>query len=185
MFLPRYWPLADIPITLTNVRYARIEPDHRHTGVPAGQGRARGHRGHGGQARHARFADSGLNMPQVATYAARLMSGQVSPPQCPLWVIRGHFLMWLFPERSPLYPRKRSATTFLATVEVLELPSWYLCPNRFCTATPQERTSRSASQPMVKASFRKMVCYNQFSTGRPHPLSSLQAESYLSPYLVK
>ena len=32
-----------------------VEPDHRHTGVPAGQGRARGHRGHGGQARHAGF----------------------------------------------------------------------------------------------------------------------------------
>src|SRR5262249_21232279 len=105
MFLPRYWPLADIPITLTNVRYTRIEPDHRHTGVPAGQGRARGHRGHDGQTRHAGFADSGLNMPQVATCAARLMSGQVSPPQCPLWVKSGHFAVQ---SAYPLYPRKQT-----------------------------------------------------------------------------
>jgi len=34
---------------------ARVEPDHRHTDIPAGQGCARGHRGHGGQARHAGF----------------------------------------------------------------------------------------------------------------------------------
>jgi hypothetical protein len=34
---------------------ATVEPDHRHAGVPAGQGRARGHRGHGGKARHAGF----------------------------------------------------------------------------------------------------------------------------------
>ena len=31
---------------------ARVEPDCRYAGVPNGQGRARGHRGHGGQARH-------------------------------------------------------------------------------------------------------------------------------------
>ena len=30
----------------------RVEPDWRYAGVPDGQGRARGHRGHGGQARH-------------------------------------------------------------------------------------------------------------------------------------
>ena len=34
---------------------ATVEPDCRHTGVPAGQGRARGHRGQVGQARHAGF----------------------------------------------------------------------------------------------------------------------------------
>ena len=33
----------------------RSNPNHRHAGVPAGQGRARWHRGHGGQARHAGF----------------------------------------------------------------------------------------------------------------------------------
>ena len=31
----------------------RVEPDHRHTVVPDGQGRARGRRSYGGQARHA------------------------------------------------------------------------------------------------------------------------------------
>src|SRR5436309_9961479 len=29
----------------------RVKSDHRHPGIPDGQGRARGHRGHGGQAR--------------------------------------------------------------------------------------------------------------------------------------
>ena len=39
---------------------ARVEPDHRHTEVPTGQGRARGHRGHGGQAHHAGFVPNGV-----------------------------------------------------------------------------------------------------------------------------
>jgi hypothetical protein len=34
---------------------ARIEPDHRHTEIPAGQGRARRHRRQCGQARHSGF----------------------------------------------------------------------------------------------------------------------------------
>ena len=36
-------------------------PISRHTEVPAGQGRARGHRGHGGQARHAGFVPTGVS----------------------------------------------------------------------------------------------------------------------------
>ena len=39
---------------------ARVEPDHRHTDIPAGQGCARGHRGHGLQARHARCVPNGV-----------------------------------------------------------------------------------------------------------------------------
>ena len=39
---------------------ARVKPDHRHAIVPTGQGRARGHRGHGGQARHAGFVSNGV-----------------------------------------------------------------------------------------------------------------------------
>jgi hypothetical protein len=46
---PRRWRRAASGASAT------VEPDHRHAGVPAGQGRARGHRGHGGQARHAGF----------------------------------------------------------------------------------------------------------------------------------
>ena len=39
---------------------ARVEPDYQHTEVPTGQGRARGHRGHGGQARQAGFIPNGV-----------------------------------------------------------------------------------------------------------------------------
>ena len=39
---------------------ARVEPYHRHAVVPAGQGRARGHRGYGRQARHAGFVPNGV-----------------------------------------------------------------------------------------------------------------------------
>ena len=46
---PRRWRRAASGASAT------VEPDHRHARVPAGQGRARGHRGHGGQARHAGF----------------------------------------------------------------------------------------------------------------------------------
>ena len=39
---------------------AGVEPDRRHTEVPAGQGRARGHRGHVGQAHQAGFVPNGV-----------------------------------------------------------------------------------------------------------------------------
>ena len=37
-----------------------FEPDHRHNEVPAGQGRSRGHCGHGGQAHQAGFVPNGV-----------------------------------------------------------------------------------------------------------------------------
>jgi hypothetical protein len=35
----------------------RVKPDDRHPEIPAGKGRARGHRDHGGQARHGSVPD--------------------------------------------------------------------------------------------------------------------------------